>query len=178
MKNSFFCVFFLLLTQLIFSQKMDNTTLITTFYQAFAKADAEGMVNCYHQNIQFEDPAFGKLQGDDARNMWRMLIASSKGNISIAFDNVQANDSTGSATWVAEYVFSQTNRKVINRISATFEFQDGKIIRHTDVFDMWKWSRQALGWKGLLLGWSPFMKKQIQARTRGLLAKFREGKRR
>jgi ketosteroid isomerase-like protein len=153
---------------------MNNIELIHRFYQAFAQADAEGMVSCYHTNIQFEDPAFGVLRGEDARNMWRMLIASSKGNIKITFDNVQANETSGSATWVAEYVFSQTNRPVINHISATFLFQDGKIIKHTDVFDMWKWSRQALGWKGWLLGWSPFMKKQIQANTHKLLKKFRD----
>lgn len=151
---------------------MTNTQLIENFYQSFSKAHAEGMIQCYHTNIQFQDPAFDILHGDEARNMWRMLIASSKGNIKITFSDVQANETTGSAKWVAEYIFSQTGRKVINRISATFRFQDGKIIQHTDVFDMWKWSRQALGWKGLLLGWTGFMKKQIQARTRGLLRKF------
>src|SRR5665213_2751249 len=105
---------------------MDNAQLITNFYQAFANGDAEGMVSCYHNDIQFQDPAFGVLIGEDAKNMWRMLIGRNKGNIHITFSNVTANEKTGSANWVAEYVFSQTNRKVINVISAQFEFADGK----------------------------------------------------
>ena len=38
---------------------------------------------------------------------------------------------------------------------------DGKIIKHTDIFDLWEWSKQALGVSGYLLGWSGFMKNKI-----------------
>jgi ketosteroid isomerase-like protein len=41
---------------------MKNSELITKFYTSFANADAEGMVACYHNDIQFEDPAFGPLK--------------------------------------------------------------------------------------------------------------------
>lgn len=37
---------------------------------------------------------------------------------------------------------------------------------------MWKWSRQAVGLPGLLLGWSPFLKKKIQVEARMQLAKY------
>jgi ketosteroid isomerase-like protein len=152
---------------------LNNTDLITRFYQSFANADAEGMVACYDDEIQFQDPAFGLLKGDDAKKMWRMLMKRSKGEIKITFSNVQANEKTGSANWRAEYVFAQTGRKVINIISAQFEFRDGKIIRHTDTFNMWKWSRQALGFSGLLLGWTGFMQKKIQQRTKNLLTEWK-----
>ena len=155
---------------------MDNKQLIETFYQSFANGDAETMVACYHTDIQFQDPAFGILKKEDAKNMWRMLIGRNTGNIHISFDKVMANENTGSANWKAEYVFSQTGRKVINVISATFEFKDGKIIKHTDDFDLWKWTRQALGWKGYLLGWTSFMKKQIQQQSGSLLKKYSERK--
>ncbi|HET6991030.1 MAG TPA: nuclear transport factor 2 family protein [Bacteroidia bacterium] len=151
---------------------MNNSELITKFYQSFANKDAEGMVSCYHDEIQFQDPAFGLLKGDDAKKMWRMLMKRSKGEIEITFGNVQADEKTGKANWKAEYVFSQTGRKVVNVISAQFEFRDGKIFRHKDHFSMWKWSRQALGLPGLLLGWSGFMKKKIQERSRKLLENF------
>jgi hypothetical protein len=48
---------------------------------------------------------------------------------------------------VASYILKQ--RPVVNRISAQFYFQDG-LIRHTDDFDIWKWSKQALGLTGYL----------------------------
>ena len=153
-----------------------NTELITKFYESFAKADAEGMVQCYHDNIQFEDPAFGVLKGADAKNMWRMLIERGKGKIKITFTNVLANEKSGSANWAAEYVFSPTGRGVINKISAEFEFQDRKIIKHTDYFDLNKWSQQALGWKGYLLGWTSFMRNKIQKQSRAMLRKYSEKK--
>jgi ketosteroid isomerase-like protein len=155
---------------------VDNTELIKKFYQLFSNADAEGMVNCYHEEIQFEDPAFGILKGEDAKNMWRMLVERSKGQIKITFSDVVANEKTGSACWEAHYTFGQTERKVINKISAQFEFKEGKIVKHTDYFSMWKWSRQALGLSGFLLGWSSFMQKKIQQRSNLLLKSFPSGK--
>ena len=155
---------------------MTNTELITSFYQSFAKGDAEGMVACYHNNIQFKDPAFGVLKNEDAKNMWRMLIGRNKGNIHITFSNVEANETTGSANWEANYVFSATNRKVINLVSAQFEFKDGKIIRHTDSFDIFKWTKQALGLKGYLLGWTSFMQHKIQQQSNSLLKKYTAGR--
>ncbi|WP_439151155.1 hypothetical protein [Winogradskyella sp.] len=47
--------------------------LIETFYIAFQKLDAKTMNYCYHNNIVFEDPAFGVLKGNRAKAMWLML---------------------------------------------------------------------------------------------------------
>src|SRR5688572_14968330 len=117
---------------------MISAEIITDFYNAFARANAEGMVKYYSDDIVFSDPAFGELKGERAKNMWRMLIQRSKGEIKITFNDIQANDKTGSAQWRAEYIFAQTGRKVINNIHASFEFNDGKIIKHTDHFNLWK----------------------------------------
>ncbi|MBI3131960.1 MAG: hypothetical protein HYZ13_11595 [Acidobacteria bacterium] len=57
-------------------------------------------------------------------------------------------------------------------LEAQFGFHEGKILAHRDQFDMWKWSRQAVGLPGLLLGWSPFLKKKIQVEARMQLAKY------
>ena len=43
---------------------------------------------------------------------------------------------------------------------ATFKIADGLIVDHVDRFSFWKWSRQAIGTKGLLLGWTPFLRAQ------------------
>ena len=155
---------------------MTNAELITHFYTSFAKGDAEGMVSCYDKVIQFKDPAFGALKGEDAKNMWRMLLNRNKGNIHITFNNVKADNKTGSANWVAEYVFSATGRKVINVISAEFEFANGKIIKHTDTFNIYKWAKQAFGLKGYLLGWTSFMQGKIQQQANASLKKYSEKK--
>ena len=151
---------------------VENAEVIRNFYEAFARNDAEGMVACYHDGIKFTDPAFGTLEGKYAKNMWRMLIENGKGNIKIDFSNVAAKNERGSADWVAEYVFSKTGRKVINKIHAEFEFREGKIFRHVDDFDIWTWSKQALGISGYLLGWSSFMKNKIQQNAKSALAQY------
>lgn len=153
-----------------------NETLITKFYTAFANGDAKTMSQCYHPKVHFIDPAFGLLKEEQVSKMWEMLLLKSKGNLKIEFSNVTANESTGSANWIATYNFSKTNRKVINKIHADFVFQDGLIIKHTDGFDVWKWSKQAFGSIGYLLGWTGFFQKKIQAQALLSLQKFQERK--
>ncbi|MBK8483277.1 MAG: nuclear transport factor 2 family protein [Saprospiraceae bacterium] len=151
---------------------MTNLECIQHFYNCFAKADIEGILSCYHENIEFEDPAFGKLYGLDVSKMWRMLIIRCKGQLQISYKNAFANDKTGSVQWKAEYEFSQTGRKIVNNITAHFEFKNGKIIKHSDHFNLWKWTQQAFGWKGYLFGWTSFMKNKIRKQTNTLLNKF------
>lgn len=151
---------------------MENEQLIRHFYESFAQNNADGMVACYSDEIEFSDPAFGLLKGTEAKNMWRMLVERAKGNIKIEFKNISADDKKGSADWTANYLFSKTNRQVFNQIHAEFEFKDGKIIRHNDTFDIWKWSKQALGISGLLLGWSSFMKNKIQQNAKESLREY------
>ncbi len=139
-----------------------NQQIIEEFYAGFASGHVETMVSCYHRDIVFHDPAFGTLHGKDVSDMWHMLIEKSKGHLEIEFSDVKANETSGSAQWIATYVFSKTNRTVVNQIHATFEFKDGLIIRHNDHFDIWKWGAQALGLSGLLLGWTGFMQRKIR----------------
>lgn len=151
---------------------MENKALIKHFYESFARHDVEAMVSCYHENVEFSDPAFPSLKGEDARNMWRMLISRGKATLKISFENVEADEQKGSADWTAEYEFSQTGRNVINKIHAEFEFLDGKIIKHIDDFDFWKWSSQAIGLPGSLLGWSSFLKDKVRQKAAAGLAEF------
>jgi hypothetical protein len=153
-----------------------NENLIAKFYTAFANADAKTMSECYHPKVHFIDPAFGLLKEEQVSKMWTMLILKSKGKLKIEFSDVKADEFTGSAKWVATYNFSKTNRNVINKISAEFVFQDGLIIKHTDNFDVWKWSKQAFGITGYLLGWTGFFQDKIKEQALLSLEKFQESK--
>ena len=147
--------------------------LIEQFYTAFADMDAEKMVGFYHDDILFEDPAFGVLKGTRAKNMWRMLVASQKGKkFDIKASRFRYEQEKGFAHWEARYLFSQTGRKVHNIIEAEFEFKDGKIIRHIDSFDLHRWAKQAMGFKGFLLGGTHFFKMKLQKQTNQLLTKY------
>jgi ketosteroid isomerase-like protein len=153
-----------------------NEELIQKFYTAFASKNAQAMNECYTDDIQFEDPAFGKLVGIQAKAMWAMLLERSP-ELKIHFSNVQANDSSGSADWVAEYKFSKTGRTVVNRIHAEFTFRDGKIATHKDTFNLWKWAGMALGITGYLLGFTPSVQNKIKQEARSGLELYMKRKR-
>ena len=40
-----------------------HNALITEFYSAFQRLDAEAMAACYTADVVFSDPAFGELRG-------------------------------------------------------------------------------------------------------------------
>lgn len=145
-----------------------NEDLITRFYTCFSQRDAAGMIACYHPEILFSDPVFQNLKGERAGAMWTMLTGRSK-DIEIIFRDVHADDRSGTAHWDAYYTYSATGKKVHNSVDAHFLFQDGKIIQHRDVFDLWKWASQALGSSGRLLGWTPFMQNTIRKRAQATL---------
>ncbi len=150
--------------------------LIDRFYRSFQQRDAEGMVACYHKDVSFSDPVFPGLQGDRARNMWRMLCARGQ-DLEATYRDIATDEAgaTGRAHWEASYTFSQTGRKVVNVIDAKFRFRDGLIIDHVDSFSLWRWSRQALGPTGRLLGWTPFLRFALRRKAARSLDQFEAG---
>ncbi|MES2305809.1 MAG: nuclear transport factor 2 family protein [Gemmatimonadota bacterium] len=153
-----------------------NAQRIATFYDAFGRRDADAMVACYHPQVEFSDPVFGELRGARAGAMWRMLCARGK-DLRVVARDVDADDRLGRAHWDAWYTFSGTGRQVHNAIDAEFEFRDGLILRHHDHFDLWRWSRQALGITGALLGWSSLVRGKIQRQATASLDRYIETER-
>lgn len=152
---------------------MTNTEeTITKFYTAFANHDYESMSKCYNNDMHFRDPIFGDLNYKQVTMMWKMLIERGNHNLDVVFSDCKANDFTGSAAWQATYLFSKTNKMVINTIYAQFQFRDGLIIKHIDQFDLYKWSKQAFGITGFLLGWTGFFQNKIQQQARESLQKY------
>ncbi len=87
----------------------------------------------------------------------------------------EADGDQGSARWVARYTFTQTGRPVRNDVRASFRFAGGLIAEHRDEFDFHRWSRQALGAPGLLLGWTPLLRASVRRRARAGLDEFLAG---
>jgi ketosteroid isomerase-like protein len=149
-----------------------NTDLIERFYVAFQNRDADAMAECYAPDILFQDPAFGVLHGKEAGDMWRMLLGRA-GDFALTYDSIKCIGQVASARAVARYTYSVTGKRVVNEIQARFAIRDGLIAEHTDVFDLWRWSRQALGASGWLLGWTPQMQHAIQTKARRTLKDYR-----
>ncbi len=148
-----------------------HEVLIHRFYSAFAARDGAAMAACYHRDLVFHDPAFETLNADEAGAMWIMLCGRAT-DLAIAVSDVKADDTTGSANWDARYTFGRARRPVRNQISAVFRFRDDLIVGHVDDFNFWRWSGQALGITGWLLGWSPWLQQRVRSGARDGLTSY------
>ena len=145
--------------------------LIQRFYAAFDRRDGDAMAACYAPGAHFYDPVFTDLNGEQPGQMWRMLTSQAQ-ELRIELLEHGATGDTGHAHWRAHYVFTQTGRPVVNDVRATFRFADGLIADHVDAFSFWRWSRQALGPPGVLIGWTPFLRNPVRRRAAANLARF------
>ena len=144
-----------------------SADVVERLYAAFDRRDGEAMAALYAPDGHFRDPVFGDLTGAEAGAMWRMLTRTARDlKVELAEHDAQ------SAHWIARYTFSATGRPVVNDVHARIVVTDGLITDHVDEFSFWKWSRQALGTKGLLLGWTPFLRAKVGGTAKAGLDKF------
>jgi hypothetical protein len=155
---------------------LSTEELIHRFYTCFDKRDWRGMLDCYQEKITFYDPVFENLTNEQVKAMWEMLLTQAK-DLQMKVSNIESEDEGyGYCQWEATYTFSATGRKVVNKGKAYFKLSEGKISEHQDDFSLWKWSSQALGMPGILLGWTPVLQKKIRKKAKKSLEKFMSGK--
>jgi ketosteroid isomerase-like protein len=149
-----------------------NKETIERLYAAFAARNGSAMTACYAPGAHFRDPAFGDLEGDDIGAMWRMLTGRAR-DLEITLREHDADETTGSAHWIARYTFS-TGRRVENDIQARFRFDEaGLITDHVDDFDFRKWASQALGPKGHLVALLPGLRSKARAQALAQLTTYK-----
>ncbi|MBX3636271.1 MAG: nuclear transport factor 2 family protein [Rubrivivax sp.] len=126
------------------------------------------MQACYADDARFDDEVFSLRGAREIGAMWSMLCA-----------NVRASEAARAAwrldthdladdrvRWEVHYLFGPQARPVHNVIDARFEFDAaGRITRHRDRFDFRRWSRQALGLPGWLLGGTPWLRAKVRAQA-------------
>lgn len=149
-----------------------NLETIERFYEAFGQCNGAAMTACYAPDAHFRDPAFGDLHGDDIGAMWRMLTSRAT-DLTIELHEHEADETSGSAHWIARYTFGATGRPVVNDISAKLRFADGKIVDHVDDFDFRRWAKQALGPSGHLIALVPPLRAKVRAKALGQLEQFK-----
>lgn len=152
---------------------MDDPVL-HRFYAAFKQRDATAMGACYADDARFSDPAFGELDAAQVRTMWKMLLGRSN-DLRITYELINADEFEGTCIWVARYTFTTTGRKVRNVVRSEFQIRDGSITRQQDHFSFWRWSTQALGIPGLLLGWTPLLRSSVRHKARAALERAMKG---
>ena len=151
----------------------DNAQVIRDLYEALDRHDGEAMASCYAAEATFSDPVFPELHGDQPGDMWRMLTDRAT-DLRCELPEAKADAEAGAARWVATYSFGPSGRRVVNRVRSDFRFDDaGLIAEQHDDFDFWRWSRQALGVSGLVLGWTPLLRSKVRSTAAADLARYR-----
>ena len=157
-----------------------NEETISRFYDAFARLDPATMADCYAPDASFDDEVFSLRGRQEVAAMWTMLCenaSKTRGDWQLTYSGLQADASEGRARWDAHYRFSATGRLVHNIIHARFSFTpQGLIATHRDRFDFWRWSRQALGAPGLLLGWTPMLHAKVRKQAAANLERYKARK--
>jgi ketosteroid isomerase-like protein len=125
-----------------------NAEVIRRLYTAIGNADPDAIVACYADDpvddAYFEDIAFQRHGRKQIHQMWRM-VCHAKPKVTIV--SAAADDQKGSGSWKADYMFGKTDgdpgRHVINTITSTFTFRNGRIVRHLDDCNPMAWASQA-----------------------------------
>ncbi|HEV2355002.1 MAG TPA: nuclear transport factor 2 family protein [Puia sp.] len=142
----------------------EEERLINEFYGNLQARNWKGMTQLYHPDIFFYDPVFGNLEGPQVSAMWEMLLSGAT-ELDLQFSDVKGGDGYASCRWTATYPFPPTGRKVTNHGRAMFRIEEGKIVEHQDEFLFWRWSAQALGWKGRLFGRTTIFQNKVRRRA-------------
>lgn len=151
-------------------RNVSNASVTKHFWESLAAKDADEMAACYAADATFEDEVF-RLRGADCGKMWQMLFSGAT-DLRVRAHPLHEGDGTAHGVWEAWYTFTATGRPVHNRIKSRFVVRDGKIVDHKDSFPFWRWSRQALGAKGWLLGWTPLVRMAVRRQARKRLDKW------
>lgn len=141
------------------------------FYEAFMVRDHYTMGLLYAEHATFSDPVFPLLNARGARFMWKMLLTRAE-DLGIEVKILEDSPMRARVEWVAYYNFGATGRRVVNRIQTEMALSNGRIVRQVDRFNLWRWSGQALGIKGWLLGWTPLVRNRIRAQAAHSLLEY------
>lgn len=148
-----------------------ETRLITRLLTALKEKDPETMASLYHPEATFRDEVF-ELKGQEIGAMWHMLCSRGK-DMTLTFGDICSPEAGKvNGHWEPVYTYGKTGRSVHNRIDTAIEVRDGKIWKQTDSFSFWRWSSQALGIPGLILGWTPFLRAMVKRKANETLHQF------
>ncbi|WP_052668149.1 nuclear transport factor 2 family protein [Nitriliruptor alkaliphilus] len=148
--------------------------VVHRLYEAFQARDGAAMQACYADDATFRDPVFDLQGARRIGGMWQMLLDGGP-DLVVEVVDIESDAVSGRARWEARYTFSATARPVHNLIDATFTIHADRITTHVDDFGFWRWSRQALGPTGQLLGWTPSVRSQVQRRAARSLDRYLAG---
>ena len=141
-----------------------NAALIDRFYEAFARQDGEAMAACYTPDAHFSDPVFTDLHGEEVgRDVADALRARHRPAGRALGGRGRRRAGLGPLGGRLHVLHRATGPQRDRGLVSLPGRPDRRPSRQ---FDLWAWSRQALGPLGVVLGWSPPVQGKIRAQAR------------
>ncbi|CAE7178092.1 unnamed protein product [Rhizoctonia solani] len=165
-----------LATPAILNLRMDQSpvAVATKWFEAYSAGDFEGMKSLAADDYTFEDPAFGKLEGERALGMYKMFTSTRDKTEAVwNVHDVKASESDPQRAVVQfEAIYKFNGRPVTNQITSSILVVDGKVKEQVDSFDVPKWAEQSLGLFGWLFGNFSFLQNTVQKKANTSLDGF------
>lgn len=142
------------------------SAVVNRFFESYQRSDWQSMARCYHDKASFSDPIYPDLREENIVYLWFSRLSKHQ-SIDLQYRVVFADERKAQVEWTAISPFNGKAVKIEGL--STFALWDETIVRHVDEFSFVKWSRQAQGLKGWLLGGSRFYQARVQRSARSQL---------
>lgn len=150
---------------------MDNYTIIESFFDALYHENSKLLNSFLTDDIVFEDPIMGRLEGDEVRYWWQLLCEKVQ-DFTLEYHKIEVKGDEVYAEWETSYTFYATQRKVRNQLKTQFIIKDGKIESQKDSISYQKWIKQVIGNKASFFIKGTVMQKGIQKQAKALLKAY------
>lgn len=149
-----------------------NKPIVEEFFNAFSVGQVDKMLKLLDENIIYNDPIFGVLNGEEVRDMW-MFKCNYLKDFSLTINAIdELDEEYATCNWTAKFFRNQTGHYLTMNIKSYLKIDNGKITEQSDAYKLSDWLAKVYGLKGRLFGWTGVMKKNEQIKYRGLLEKY------
>jgi hypothetical protein len=157
-----------------------NQEIVEKFLICYQNHDFNGMHDYLDSSVIFSDFAFDKIQDKEVRAMWHWFCipySPRKDPVNVPECKViKAEDGTVKAEYRVSYLYGDEQRPVDYWIKSSFRVKDNKIIEQRDTFRSFlqfvKFTGMAFGFPGLVVAWTPLLRKTVRKKAAEKLNKF------
>jgi SnoaL-like domain len=142
-----------------------NWTLVEQHFKAIQARDADAILAAYAPDCRVEHPLIGHMSKEQFARALRTFMGQTP-DYRLDFQINHAGAHQVEAEWTLEHQFHLTGRRIQLCGTTTYVLAANSISRQIDRFDRRVWSRQALGFTGLVLayvpGWGHFIERELR----------------
>ena len=151
--------------------KLNSPDRVASYLDNSGKPTIEGIPGCVHPEIQYFDPLFGALEGQDVVRL-RSFEASFNGFKMERGEIEDLGDGYYSCPWKKTYTYPVTGRKVSINGKSHISMDNGLVTGHSEAFSLHRWAKDAYGIAGWFFGSIFFFQRKMRREAARQLREF------